>query len=144
MPGGSIAHYAAMRDALNATGRPVWLALCGWEPMYASAKGAGNELANSARIGPDTGGGWQAVLKNIDNTKDLGRFAGAHPEGGYWNDGSLQLSPGTGCPRKRSCQTAQQCGGGAQCVGGTCTGGHTAAATCMTHARHRTPDVALP
>ena len=138
VPGGSIAHYAAMRDALNATGRPVWLALCGWEPMYASAKGAGNELANSARIGPDTGGGWQAVLKNIDNAKGVGRFAGAHPEGGYWNDGSLQLSPGTGCPRKRSCQTAQQCGGGAQCVGGTCTGGHTAAATCMTRARHRT------
>ena len=78
------------------------------------------------------------MLKNIDNTKSIGQFAGAHPEGGYWNDGSLQLSPGTGCPRKRSCQTAQQCGGGAQCVGGTCTGGHTAAATCMTHARHRT------
>ena len=57
-----------------ATNRSVWFALCGWEPVYASAKGAGNALANSARIGPDTGGGWQAVLKNIDNTKGIGTF----------------------------------------------------------------------
>jgi len=23
-----------MRDALNATGRKIWFALCGWEPYY--------------------------------------------------------------------------------------------------------------
>jgi hypothetical protein len=28
----ALAQYAAMRDALNATGRPMWFALCGWEP----------------------------------------------------------------------------------------------------------------
>jgi hypothetical protein len=138
VPGGSITHYAKMRDALNATGRPIWLALCGWAPYYASQEGAGNALANSARIGPDTGGGWQAVLKNIDNTKGIGKFAGATPQGGYWNDGSLQLSPGTGCPAPRKCTSAQQCGGGAKCVAGFCAGGTSSSAACMTHARHRT------
>ena len=47
----AIAHYAAMRDAFNATGRRIWFALCGWEPFYASHTGAGDALANSARIG---------------------------------------------------------------------------------------------
>ena len=28
----AISHYARMRDALNATGRRIWFALCGWEP----------------------------------------------------------------------------------------------------------------
>ena len=127
VPGGAIAHYAMMRDALNASGRPIWLALCGWSPIYANtSNGGGSALANSARIGPDTGGGWQAVLKNIDNTKGIGQFAGATAQGGYWNDGSLQLSPGTGCPAPRKCMSAQQCGGGAECVGGLCTAGGVA------------------
>lgn len=80
----AIAHYAAFRDALNATGRKIWYALCGWEPWYASHTGGGNALANSARIGPDTGGGWTAVKKNIDNCKGIGQYAGAHNNGGYW------------------------------------------------------------
>lgn len=47
----AIQHYATLRDALNATGRKIWYALCGWEPFYASDPSAGNLLANSARIG---------------------------------------------------------------------------------------------
>jgi alpha-galactosidase len=94
-----------MRDALNSTGRPIWFALCGWEPFYASAADAGNTLANSARIGPDTGSGWLAVLKNVDNTKGIGQFAGRAPHGGYWNDGSLQLSVGVGCTASATCMT---------------------------------------
>lgn len=86
-----------MRDALNATGRPIWYALCGWEPFYASDPKGGTRLANSARIGPDTGSGWSAVLKNIDNLNGIGRFAGHAMAGGFWNDGSLQLAPGVGC-----------------------------------------------
>ena len=33
----AIEEYATMRDALNQTGRPIWFALCGWEPWYCSA-----------------------------------------------------------------------------------------------------------
>ena len=29
------AEYAAMRDALNATGRPMFFSLCGWNAWYA-------------------------------------------------------------------------------------------------------------
>ena len=133
----AIAHYAAFRDALNATGRKIWFALCGWEPWYAAHPGAGNALANSARIGPDTGSGWVAVKKNIDNTRGIGKYAGAHSNGGYWNDGSLQLSPGTGCSTLQKCSSRQQCGGGADCIGGFCTEHEESSATCMTFARHR-------
>jgi hypothetical protein len=133
----AIAHYAAFGRALNATGRKIWYALCGWQPFYASHAGAGDALANSARIGPDTGGGWAAVKKNIDNCRGIGQYAGAHANGGYWNDGSLQLSPGTGCPAPRKCTSAQQCGGGESCTAGFCSGGSASSATCMTKARHR-------
>ena len=48
----ALAEYGKMRDALNSSGYHVWFALCGWEPWYAPH---GKTLANSARIGPDTG-----------------------------------------------------------------------------------------
>jgi hypothetical protein len=54
-------------------------------------------LANSARIGPDTGGGWTAVLQNLANALPVSLDAGPTANGGYWNDGSLQLTPGWGC-----------------------------------------------
>jgi|EP01047_Picozoa_sp_COSAG01_P051902 hypothetical protein len=54
-------------------------------------------LANSARIGPDTGGGWTAVLTNLQNALPVSGDAGPTANGGYWNDGSLQLTPGFGC-----------------------------------------------
>ena len=47
-----IAAYAKMRDALNATGRPIWFALCGWQTYYATDPDAGQALGNSWRIGP--------------------------------------------------------------------------------------------
>ena len=76
--------YGKMRDALNATGRPVLFSLCGWNTWYAPV---GQSLGNSWRIGqsPDstprfalagshltfTSAGpddtnWAGVLKNID------------------------------------------------------------------------------
>ena len=91
-----------MRDALNATGYPVWFALCGWEPWYANT---GKALANSARIGPDTGTGWTAVLKNLENALPVQHFTGSTTGGGYWNDGSLQLTPGFGCSTPANCMT---------------------------------------
>ena len=42
--------YAVMRDALNATGRPILFSLCGWQPWYALE---GASLANSWRISGD-------------------------------------------------------------------------------------------
>jgi hypothetical protein len=74
---------------------PVWFALCGWQPWYAPH---GQELANSARIGPDTGTGWTAVMKNVENALPVQNFTGGKQSGGYWNDGSLMLTPGMGCP----------------------------------------------
>lgn len=64
--------YELMRDGFNRSGYPVWWALCGWSPLYAGPNKypqhpVGNALANSARIGPDTGGGWTAVLANLQS-----------------------------------------------------------------------------
>lgn len=101
--GTALGLYGKMRDALNATGYPVWFALCGWEPWYAPH---GKMLANSARIGPDTGGGWTAVLTNIQNALPVQQYEGRSAAGGYWNDGSLQLTPGMGCGHgSDSCMT---------------------------------------
>ena len=69
----AIAEYGKMRDALNATGRPIWFALCGWLPWYAPV---GATLGNSWRIGEDTGGGWANVLSNAASMLSLGQFAG--------------------------------------------------------------------
>ena len=54
--------YEKMRDALNKTGYPTWFALCGWEPWYAPH---GQQLANSARIGPDTGAPTVALYPSL-------------------------------------------------------------------------------
>jgi hypothetical protein len=86
----AIADYGKMRDALNSSGYPVWFALCGWEPWYAPH---GKVLANSARIGPDTGTGWTSVMKNLQNALPVQQFTGPTASGGYWNDGSLMLTP---------------------------------------------------
>lgn len=63
--------YGAMRDALNATGRPIFFSLCGWNPWYAPV---GQSLGNSWRIGPDDTN-WDGVLKNIDINANLSAYA---------------------------------------------------------------------
>lgn len=85
--------YGRMRDALNATGRPIWFALCGWETFYAPA---GQQLGNSWRIGEDTGSGWGAVMSNVNAMLTLARYAGPTAGGGGYNDMSLLLLPGMG------------------------------------------------
>ncbi len=85
----AFAEYGVMRDALNATGRRIWFALCGWEPFYAPV---GHTLGNSWRVGEDTGGGWANVMSNVEAMLSLGEFAGP----GGWNDMSLLLLPGMG------------------------------------------------
>jgi hypothetical protein len=67
-----------MRDALNASGRPIVFSLCGWNPWYAPT---GAALGNMWRIGPD-GGDWGSVLTDIDFDAPLWPYAGP----GAWND----------------------------------------------------------
>jgi alpha-galactosidase len=90
-PPTAFAEYGKMRDALNATGRHIWFALCGWNPWYAPV---GQSLGNSWRIGVDTGGGWSNVLENVNAILTLAQYAGPTSGGGGWNDMSLLLTPG--------------------------------------------------
>eukprot|EP00730_Choanoeca_flexa_P002655 TRINITY_DN11122_c0_g1_i1.p1 TRINITY_DN11122_c0_g1~~TRINITY_DN11122_c0_g1_i1.p1 ORF type:complete len:493 (+),score=81.50 TRINITY_DN11122_c0_g1_i1:160-1479(+) len=76
--------YARMRDALNATGRPIFFSLCGWHDWYAPK---GMELGNSWRVGPDDTD-WNGVLTNININSKLASYAGP----GGWNDPCLLLS----------------------------------------------------
>jgi len=76
--------YAAMRDGLNATGRPIYFSLCGWNSWYAPL---GQTLGNSWRIGPDDTN-WAGVLKNIDINAALSNYSGP----GGWNDPCLLLA----------------------------------------------------
>ena len=63
-----------VRDGFNQSGYPVWWALCDGRKSSSDGPGSfyagpdkypghpvGNGLANSARIGPDTGGGWTSL-----------------------------------------------------------------------------------
>jgi len=70
-----------MRDALNATGRPVYFALCGWNPWYAPV---GYSLGNHWRIAQDDTT-WEDILVNIDYDSGLEAFAGP----GGWNSPCL-------------------------------------------------------
>ena len=89
-----------MRDALNATGRQVWFALCGWHTWYATdtAAGGGQAAGNSWRVGPDTGSGWGAVMTNVEAGLAVAaaNVPGPQGSGGAWSDGSLLLNPGMG------------------------------------------------
>lgn len=77
-PRSAITEYATMRDALNATGRPIFLALCGWSPWYAEV---GEALANSWRIALDLNGMYE-LWNTISINSELASYAGP----GAWND----------------------------------------------------------
>jgi len=64
--------YSLMRDALQATGRPIYYNLCGWHAWYAPM---GAALGHSWRTGQDDGN-WRGILKNIDDAEPLSRWAG--------------------------------------------------------------------
>lgn len=105
----ALLEYGLMRDALNATGRPMFFAACGWHEWYAPPDPAmnytgGNSLANSARIGGDDND-WSGVLANIDIMAQLSEYAGP----GYWNDPCLLLSKDhLGVDRMTELQTRAQ------------------------------------
>lgn len=77
------AEYAAMRDALNATGRPFFFSLCGWENWYGAV---GAALGHSARIGGDDTN-WGGILADVDAMAPLWPYAGPY----YGNDPCLLL-----------------------------------------------------
>ncbi|KAG8470565.1 hypothetical protein KFE25_008986 [Diacronema lutheri] len=74
----AFSEYAAMRDALNSTGHPLFFSLCGWNTWYAPR---GAQLANSWRIAPDCDE-WANVYVAVRTNEALARFAGP----GGWND----------------------------------------------------------
>uniref|UniRef100_A0A1D2A6Z5 Alpha-galactosidase n=1 Tax=Auxenochlorella protothecoides TaxID=3075 RepID=A0A1D2A6Z5_AUXPR len=74
------ARYGAMRDALNATGRPILFSLCEWgveEPWL-----WGRAVGNSWRTTGDSSASWLSLVNNLDNSVGLARYAGP----GAWND----------------------------------------------------------
>jgi len=80
---GAIQEYATMRDALNATGRPILFSLCGWHDWYAPV---GDSLSNMWRIAGD-GQSWPAVIRNVNVNAKLGIYA----KPGAWNDPDMLL-----------------------------------------------------
>jgi len=80
--------YGQIRDALNATGRPVFYSLCGWNPWYAPV---GYSLGNSWRIDGD-GDNWNALTKAINTMSGLTPYA----RPGGWNDPDLLIGTGAG------------------------------------------------
>ena len=80
--------FAEMRDALNATGRQIFFALCGWNTWYAER---GASLGNSWRIAAD-GTNWATLSGCVNRNAQLGRFA----RPGAWNDPDLLQGTGVG------------------------------------------------
>jgi len=75
--------YGLMRDAMNATGRPMYFDICGWNDWYAPV---GYSLGNEWRIGPDDGN-WKLIQTNINIDSKLTQYAGP----GGWNNPCLLL-----------------------------------------------------
>eukprot|EP00891_Asterochloris_glomerata_P004554 jgi/Astpho2/4554/e_gw1.00067.147.1_t len=72
--------FAAMRDALNKTGKPILYSLCEWgvaDPWLWAPK-VGNSWRTTGDISPT----FESFLRCLDNTVGLSRFAGP----GGWND----------------------------------------------------------
>eukprot|EP01121_Diplochlamys_sp_Union-15-3_P005120 TRINITY_DN1543_c0_g1_i1.p1 TRINITY_DN1543_c0_g1~~TRINITY_DN1543_c0_g1_i1.p1 ORF type:complete len:424 (-),score=96.81 TRINITY_DN1543_c0_g1_i1:49-1194(-) len=84
----AFAQYATMRDALNATGHPVFFALCGWNPWYAPV---GGTLGNSWRISGD-GDNWGDLSNAINLMVTLSIYGGP----GGWNDPDMLIGTGAG------------------------------------------------
>ncbi|KAL4435858.1 hypothetical protein ABPG77_000620 [Micractinium sp. CCAP 211/92] len=84
-----IDRYVAMRDALNKTGRPVVYSLCEWgvaDPWLWAP-----EVGNSYRTTEDIEPTWSSILKILDYSTGLARFAGP----GSWLDPDM-LEVGNG------------------------------------------------
>lgn len=93
--------YRKMRNALNATGRHIYLSLCGWNEWYAEA---GKDIGNSWRIAADSDD-WPHVYIAARTNERLAQYATP----GGWNDpdmliGSVQSNAIYITPRQQRTQ----------------------------------------
>lgn len=86
----AVQQYAAMRDALNRTGRAVFFALCGWMDWYAPF---GKGLANSWRVGYDINTWDDAWSRAVTVDEGLAQYAG--PGGFNDMDALIGSTPGS-------------------------------------------------
>ncbi|KAJ3201085.1 hypothetical protein HDU67_001555, partial [Dinochytrium kinnereticum] len=90
---GTIKRYSAMRDALNATGRPMVYSLCNWG--FANSWEYSGDLGNSWRTTGDIcdsfEGYWCSAMAILDMTTDLTRHAGP---GGFNDLDMLEVGNG--------------------------------------------------
>lgn len=68
-----------MRDALNATGRPIFYSICNWGEENVDSWG--NTTGNSWRTTGDINSNWNSIVSNIQHN---GPTISAGP--GNWND----------------------------------------------------------
>lgn len=66
--------YAVMRDALNASGRPIFFAACEWAVDFPSTWMA--PVANSWRTTYDVQNSWECVLPHVDWTNVYAKYSG--------------------------------------------------------------------
>jgi alpha-galactosidase len=81
--------YPVMRDALNATGRPILFSMCEWgqeDPATWSA-----DVGNSWRTTGDIQDNWKSMIGNLDQNDKWWNYTGA----GHWNDPDM-LEVGNG------------------------------------------------
>ncbi|KAI9343102.1 Melibiase family protein [Obelidium mucronatum] len=69
----TIERYGALRDALNATGRPMNYALCSWGEV--NIWEFGNELGNSWRTTLDIQDNWNSIMSIIRQNQHLSHFS---------------------------------------------------------------------
>jgi alpha-galactosidase len=122
---GAAADYAKIRDALNATGRPIFFSTCGHSPP---GGGIGNkmpwvgpacaDLANACRIASDVrqwGNGTFGTAKAINL---MAAYGGNYSVAGAWPDPDLLFSyPAVGGDNELKCKGA---GVLAYCTGSFC------------------------
>tara|TARA_B110001452_G_scaffold251765_1_gene241093 strand:- start:1996 stop:3309 length:1314 start_codon:yes stop_codon:yes gene_type:complete len=87
--GKPIPRYTAMSEALNATGRPIFFAMCEWGVADPATWGA--SISNSWRTTADMSDLWWAMCELADLTAEWFEYAGP----GHWNDPDL-LEVGNG------------------------------------------------
>lgn len=78
-----------MRDALNATKRPIYFSMCEWgrEKPYLWAQ----NVSNSWRTTMDIKDNWYSFLYNLERQEGLSKYA----QPGAWNDPDM-LEVGNG------------------------------------------------
>ena len=93
--------YPVQRDALNATGKPIFFSMCepGQGPVTAPV---GRSWGNGWRIDEDDGGLWRPVLDNINMVAPLWPYSGCGEQ--HNNDGFVRLnSPRAAAARAHGC-----------------------------------------